>query len=88
MFSLVVGVRVLGFGVWDAGGLQGVCRGMEHQCPDSPVSWFGLSMRRGGPCLLGCTIMWGELAHVGRYDLRFRESQEPQGPLGEAKSHT
>lgn len=24
---------------------------MEHQCPESPVSWFGLSMRRGGPRL-------------------------------------
>lgn len=75
--------------------MQGACK--EYGAPVPGVASFmvwslhaqgGSTPPQGGPRLLGCTIMWSELAHVGRYDLRFRESQEPQGPLGEAKSHT
>lgn len=73
-----------GPGGWAAGGLQG------YGAPTPGVSSFMVWAlhSQGGPRLPGCTIMWGELAHVGRYDLHFRESQEPQGHLGETKCPT
>lgn len=69
-------------GVWSTSARSRQCHGLVSPCVG------GSTPPQGGPRLLGCTIMWGELAHVGRYDLHFRESQEPQGPLGEAKCST